>query len=172
MSRLSAWGLTRSRTTSGLWRTTGIAHPGGLGLGWEVLDGWHGDYPIHLLSTGGRTLSAIRSWGKSPYGLERLALYLQGASDFKELVWTDAGGRVTYADVYHQYEVEMSAFNFDLADVEELFRQFDFCEKEAARILAEGKPLPAYEYVLKASHCSICWMRVTRFPSRSGSDSS
>ena len=124
---------------------------GAWGLGWEVwMDGMEITQFTYFQQAGG--LECYPVMGEITYGLERLALYLQGVSDFKELVWTDAGGRVTYADVYHQYEVEMSAFNFDLADVEELFRQFDFCEKEAARILAEGKPLPAYEYVLKASH--------------------
>ncbi|MGI9322132.1 MAG: glycine--tRNA ligase subunit alpha, partial [Pseudomonadales bacterium] len=77
----------------------------------------------------------------------------QGVEDFKDLVWTRQGGNaITYADVYHQYEVEMSAFNFELADTAELFRQFDFCETEAKRILAADKSLPAYEFVLKASH--------------------
>jgi glycyl-tRNA synthetase alpha chain len=93
--------------------------------------------------------------GEITYGLERLALYLQGVEDFQELVWTKNGqGRpVYYADIFHQYEVEMSKFNFDLADVEGLFQQFDYFEAEANRFIEEQLPLPAYEYVMKASHC-------------------
>ena len=69
--------------------------------------------------------------GEITYGLERLALYIQGVEDFKELVWTETEGKkVTYADVYHQYEIEMSHFNFEVADVNGLFNQFDFFEKE------------------------------------------
>lgn len=91
--------------------------------------------------------------GEITYGLERLALYLQGVEDFQELIWSDSGGEtVTYADVHHQYEVEMSAFNFDEADVDALFQHFDFYETETRRLLKKNLPLPAYEYVMKASH--------------------
>ena len=91
--------------------------------------------------------------GEITYGLERLALYLQGVEDFKELIWTENQyGTITYADVYLQYEVEMSRFNFDLADTDALFQQFDFNEKEAQRLLDQRLPLAAYEFVMKASH--------------------
>ena len=71
------------------------------------------------------------------------------------MVWSDdgQGHPVSYADIFHQYEVEMSAFNFDLADIDGLFQQFDYFEAEANRFLVAGLPLPAYEYVMKASHC-------------------
>ena len=91
--------------------------------------------------------------GEITYGLERLALYLQGVEDFRDLVWSNHEGNiVTYADIFHQYEVEMSRFNFDLADVDALFAQFDFCEQETTRLLEANLPLPAYEFVMKASH--------------------
>lgn len=125
---------------------------GAWGLGWEVwLDGMEVTQFTYFQQVGG--LECYPVMGEITYGLERLALYLQGVEDFQELVWTRQGEQaVTYADVYHQYEVEMSAYNFDLADVAELFRQFDFCEAETQRMLDADKPLPAYEFVLKASH--------------------
>ena len=125
---------------------------GAWGLGWEVwLDGMEITQFTYFQQVGG--LACYPVMGEITYGLERLALYLQGVEDFKDLVWTSHRGKVvTYADIYQQYEVEMSAFNFDLADVAELLRQFDFCEKAAERMLAADKPLPAYEYLLKASH--------------------
>lgn len=125
---------------------------GAWGLGWEVwMDGMEITQFTYFQQVGG--LECYPVMGEITYGLERLALYLQGVEDFKELVWTETdSGVVTYADVYHQYEVEMSSFNFDLADVDALFQQFDFCEKETQRFLDEDLPLPAYEYVMKASH--------------------
>lgn len=93
--------------------------------------------------------------GEITYGLERLSLYLQGAEDFQSLIWSrdHQGNTLSYADIFHQYEVEMSSFNFDLADIPGLFQQFDFFESEAQRFIAQALPLPAYEYVMKASHC-------------------
>ncbi len=125
---------------------------GAWGLGWEVwMDGMEITQFTYFQQVGG--IECYPVMGEITYGLERLALYLQGVEDFKDLIWTTNGNDVvTYADVYHQYEVEMSAFNFDLADVDELFRQFDYCEREAGRMLEAGKSLPAYEFVLKASH--------------------
>ena len=125
---------------------------GAWGLGWEVwMDGMEITQYTYFQQVGG--LECYPVMGEITYGLERLALYLQGVEDFKELIWTETPtGTVTYADVYHQYEVEMSKFNYELADVDALFAQFDFCEKETQRLLDEGLPLPAYEYVMKASH--------------------
>jgi len=91
--------------------------------------------------------------GEITYGLERLAMYLQGVESVFDLVWTDGPlGRVTYGDVYHQNEVEQSRYNFEYADVEELFRQFDAHERECQRLLEVQLPLPAYERMLKTSH--------------------
>lgn len=125
---------------------------GAWGLGWEVwMDGMEITQFTYFQQVGG--IECYPVMGEITYGLERLALYLQGVEDFKDLIWTEVGGqKVTYADVYHQYEVEMSSFNFDLADVDALFSQFDFFESETQRFLEAGLPLPAYEYVMKASH--------------------
>ena len=125
---------------------------GAWGLGWEVwLDGMEITQFTYFQQVGG--LACYPVMGEITYGLERLALYLQGVEDFKELIWTRRGDQlVTYADVYHQYEVEMSAFNFEQANVEALFGHFDFYEQEANHLLHVGLPLAAYEYVLKASH--------------------
>ncbi|MFX4335928.1 glycine--tRNA ligase subunit alpha, partial [Acinetobacter baumannii] len=87
------------------------------------------------------------------YGLERLAMYLQGVDSVYDLVWTDGPfGKVTYGDVFHQNEVEQSTFNFEHANVPKLFELFDFYESEANRLIALELPLPTYEMVLKASH--------------------
>jgi glycyl-tRNA synthetase alpha chain len=91
--------------------------------------------------------------GEITYGLERIAMYLQGVASVYDLTWTDGPlGRVTYGDVYHQNEVEQSKYNFEHADVEELFRQFDAFERECQRLLEAQLSLPAYERMLKASH--------------------
>jgi glycyl-tRNA synthetase alpha chain len=80
-------------------------------------------------------------------------MYLQGVSSVYDLVWADGPmGKVTYGDVFHQNEVEMSAYNFEQAEVESLFNTFDTCERESQRMIEAGLPLPAYELVLKASH--------------------
>jgi glycyl-tRNA synthetase alpha chain len=80
-------------------------------------------------------------------------MYLQNVDSIFDLVWTDGPlGKVTYGDVFHQNEVEMSAYNFEKANVDELFHQFDVCEQESQNLIESGLPLPAYEMVLKASH--------------------
>jgi len=87
------------------------------------------------------------------YGLERIAMYLQGVDSIYDLIWTEGPqGTVTYGDVFHQNEVEMSTYNFEKADVDYLFNYFDYCEKESQSLIEDGLPLPAYEMVLKASH--------------------
>jgi glycyl-tRNA synthetase alpha chain len=91
--------------------------------------------------------------GEITYGLERLAMYLQGVDSVYEILWQNgANGRVTYGDVYHQNEVEQSKYNFEFADVAELFRQFDALEAECRKLLDAALPLPAYERMLKSSH--------------------
>jgi len=125
---------------------------GAWGLGWEVwMDGMEITQFTYFQQVGG--LECYPVTGEITYGLERLALYLQGVEDFQQLVWSQNDSRtVTYADVFHQYEVEMSGYNFDHSNVEALFSQFDFNETEALRLLEVGLPLPAYEFVMKASH--------------------
>src|SRR5690554_2774666 len=91
--------------------------------------------------------------GEITYGLERIAMYLQGVNSVYDLVWVDGpGGKVTYGDVFHQNEVEMSTYNFEYANTDVLFRQFDECEQAFAQLIEAKLPLPAYEQVLKASH--------------------
>mgnify|MGYP001820407959 CR=1 FL=1 len=80
-------------------------------------------------------------------------MYLQGVESVYDLIWTrDGDSAVTYGDVYHQNEVEQSAYNFEHADTEALFRQFDTSERQSGFLIEQGLPLPAYEQVLKASH--------------------
>jgi glycyl-tRNA synthetase alpha chain len=91
--------------------------------------------------------------GEITYGLERIAMYLQGVDSVYDLIWAHTpAGPVTYGDVFHQNEVEMSRYNFQEADVDFLFSQFDHYEAEAERLVAKALPLPAYEMVMKASH--------------------
>lgn len=125
---------------------------GAWGLGWEVwMDGMEISQFTYFQQVGG--LECFPVMGEISYGLERLALYLQGVEDFKQLIWTQTDGQaVTYADVYLQYEVEMSTFNYDESNVDGLFSQFDFFESETMRLLEVDLSLPAYEYVMKASH--------------------
>jgi len=125
---------------------------GAWGLGWEVwLNGMEVTQFTYFQQVGGLECRPVT--GEITYGLERIAMYLQGVSSVYDLVWADGPmGKVTYGDVFHQNEVEMSTYNFEHADVESLFRQFDTCESESERMIAAGLPLPAYELVLKASH--------------------
>jgi glycyl-tRNA synthetase alpha chain len=91
--------------------------------------------------------------GEITYGLERIAMYIQGVESVFDLTWANTPqGKVTYGDVYHQNEVEMSEFNFDHANVDFLFQCFDTYEQESQKLIAASLPLPAYEMVLKASH--------------------
>jgi glycyl-tRNA synthetase alpha chain len=125
---------------------------GAWGLGWEVwLNGMEVTQFTYFQQVGGIDCRPVT--GEITYGLERIAMYLQGVESVFDLVWTTgAGGTVTYGDVFHQNEVEQSAFNFEHADVDFLFATFDHCEKESNKLIELGLPLPAYEQVMKASH--------------------
>jgi glycyl-tRNA synthetase alpha chain len=125
---------------------------GAWGLGWEVwLNGMEISQFTYFQQVGGLECKPVS--GEITYGLERLAMYLQGVENMYQLTWTDGPlGKVTYGDVYHQNEVEQSRYNFEQANTAELFKWFDVCEKECTRLLEQGLPLPAYEQVLKASH--------------------
>ena len=91
--------------------------------------------------------------GEITYGLERLAMYLQGVENIYDLVWAKNGNSVvTYGDVYHQNEVEQSRYNFEHSNVEMLLRHFNEYEAEAKRLIAEGLVLPGFEMVMKCSH--------------------
>lgn len=125
---------------------------GAWGLGWEVwLNGMEVTQFTYFQQVGGLDCRPVT--GEITYGLERLAMYIQGVESVFDLVWAKTpNGAVTYRDVYHQNEVEMSTYNFEHADVPSLFRWFDTCEGESSRLIEIGLPLPAYEMVLKASH--------------------
>ncbi len=125
---------------------------GAWGLGWEVwLDGMEVTQFTYFQQAGGLDCRPVT--GEITYGLERLAMYLQGVDSVYDLVWTAAGDQeVTYGDLFHQNEIEMSRYNFEQADVTSLVGWFDTCEIEAQRLTELDLPLPAYEMVLKASH--------------------
>ncbi len=125
---------------------------GAWGLGWEVwLNGMEVTQFTYFQQVGG--LDCFPVTGEITYGLERIAMYLQGVESVYDLTWTDGpAGKVTYGDVFHQNEVEMSTYNFEQADTAVLFARFDTCEKESSKLIEAGLPLPAYEMVLKASH--------------------
>jgi glycyl-tRNA synthetase alpha chain len=125
---------------------------GAWGLGWEV---WANGMEItqftYFQEVGGVQCKPVS--GEITYGLERLAMYLQNVESLYDIVWTDGPqGRVTYRDVFHQNEVEQSAYNFEHADIAVLFRHFDEYEKGSQDLLAAKLVLPAYEQMVKASH--------------------
>jgi len=125
---------------------------GAWGLGWEVwLNGMEVTQFTYFQQVGGLDCHPVT--GEITYGLERIAMYIQGVESVFDLVWTHGPhGPVTYGDVFHQNEVEQSAYNFEHADVDFLFGYFDQCEKASNKLIELGLPLPAYEQVLKASH--------------------
>ena len=125
---------------------------GAWGLGWEIwLNGMEVTQFTYFQQVGG--IECFPVTGEITYGLERLAMYVQGVDSVYDLVWADGEfGRVTYGDVFHQNEVEQSTYNFEHADVPKMSEFFDFYEAQADKLVTEGLPLPAYEMVLKASH--------------------
>lgn len=125
---------------------------GAWGLGWEVwLNGMEVTQFTYFQQVGG--LECFPVSGEITYGIERIAMYLQGVDSIYDIVWTDGpDGIVTYGDVFKQNEVEMSAYNFEYADTEKLFAYFDDCEQQSEKLIQSKLPLPAYEQVLKASH--------------------
>jgi len=121
---------------------------GAWGLGWEVwLDGMEVTQFTYFQEVGSLPCKPVL--GEITYGLERLAMYLQGKESIYDLVWTPG---VTYGDVYHQNEVEQSRYNFELADTDLLFRHFGEYEADAKRLVEAQCTLPAYERVLQCSH--------------------
>jgi glycyl-tRNA synthetase alpha chain len=121
---------------------------GAWGLGWEVwLNGMEVTQFTYFQEVGSLKCQPIT--GEITYGLERLAMYLQNVESIYDLVWTPG---VTYRDVFHQNEVEQSAYNFEHADVAMLFRHFTEHETEAKRLIDAQLALPAYEKVMKCSH--------------------
>jgi glycyl-tRNA synthetase alpha chain len=121
---------------------------GAWGLGWEVwLDGMEVTQFTYFQEVG--SLECKPVLGEITYGLERLAMYLQGVENVFDLVWAPG---VTYGDVYHQNEVEQSRYNFEESDPQWLLGLFDGFEREAKRLLERGLTLPGYEMVMKCSH--------------------
>ena len=125
---------------------------GAWGLGWEVwLNGMEVTQFTYFQQVGGLDCKPVS--GEITYGLERIAMYLQGVESVFDLLWADGPqGKVLYGDVFHQNEVEMSAFNFEHANTGELFHWFDVCENDSQSLIDAGLPLPAYDLMLKASH--------------------
>ena len=121
---------------------------GAWGLGWEVwLDGMEITQFTYFQQVGSVDVKPVAS--EITYGLERLAMYIQGKENVYDIEWTDG---YTYGDIFHQNEYEQSAYNFELADTALLFDLFEKYEKEAIRIIDLGYVHPAYDYVLKCSH--------------------
>ncbi len=121
---------------------------GAWGLGWEVwLNGMEVTQFTYFQEVGGLPCKPVL--GEITYGLERLAMYLQGVDNIYDLIWTDG---VTYRDVYHQNEVEQSKYNFEYANVDWLLQQFNDFEREASRLMDAGLALPGFEMVMKCSH--------------------
>ena len=126
---------------------------GAWGLGWEIwLNGMEITQFTYFQQVGGLECRPVS--GEITYGVERLAMYLQGVESVFDVVWTDGPrGRITYGDVFHQNEVEQSKYDFEYADTAVLARHFEEHESACNALLAAALPLPAYEQVLGASHC-------------------
>jgi glycyl-tRNA synthetase alpha chain len=121
---------------------------GAWGLGWEVwLNGMEVTQFTYFQEVGSLTCRPVL--GEITYGLERLAMYLQGVNSVYDLTWVDG---VSYGDVYHQNEVEQSKYNFEHSNTGMLFEHFNQFEREAKRVIEAGLPLPGYEMVMKCSH--------------------
>ena len=121
---------------------------GAWGLGWEVwLDGMEISQFTYFQQVGGFDLKPVSA--ELTYGIERIAMYIQGIDNVYDLKWND---HITYGDIHHRGEVEFSIHNFEVADVEMLRQLFDMYEKEGANLIARGLVLPAYDYCLKCSH--------------------
>ena len=121
---------------------------GAWGLGWEVwLDGMEITQFTYFQQVGGFDLDPVCT--EITYGLERIAMYLQGVNSVFDIKWTED---ITYGDVHHSDEVQWSKYNFELADVSMLLKLFDLYENEGKRVAIENLCLPAYDMCLKCSH--------------------
>jgi len=121
---------------------------GASGLGWEIwLDGMEVTQFTYFQQAGSIELSPVTS--EITYGLERIAMYLQGVNSVYDIQWNDT---IRYGDIFQQAEREFSTFNFEEANVPELVRFFNTFESEAHRLLEKELILPAYDYCLKCSH--------------------
>jgi glycyl-tRNA synthetase alpha chain len=131
---------------------------GAWGLGWEVwCDGMEVSQYTYFQQVGGIELDIVS--GELTYGLERLAMYVQGVDNVYDLVFTEENKcngtpEVLYGDIFHQNEAQQSAYNFEYADTDKILEKFKFAEEECMALLELdiALPLPAYEHALKASH--------------------
>jgi len=135
---------------------------GASGIGWEVwLDGMEITQFTYFQQVGGMECKPVM--GEIAYGIERLAMIVQGVTRIQDLVWTKSNAqerneamnnasKITYGDIFLQNEVEMTRYNFEKANVSTLFKLFDLYESECNQLIGDSLPLPAYEMVLKASH--------------------
>ena len=125
---------------------------GAWGLGWEVwLNGMEITQFTYFQQVGGLECKPVTA--EIAYGVERIAIYLQGVDSIFDLIWTDGPrGKVSYGDVFRQNETEMSAYNFELADTNQLATQFEAFERQCHALVERELPRPAYDMVLKASH--------------------
>ena len=145
LGSLEALGFDLRPTTSASSRTTGRTHAGCWGLGWEVwLNGMEVTQFTYFQQVGGIDCKPIT--GEITYGLERLAMYLQGVDNVYDLQWTQD---LKYGDVYHQNEVEQSTYNFEHSDVEFLLTAFAAHEKQSKYLMEQQLALPAYEQLLE-----------------------
>ncbi|MEY3213028.1 MAG: glycine--tRNA ligase alpha subunit [Pseudomonadota bacterium] len=121
---------------------------GAWGLGWEVwLDGQEVTQYTYFQQCGGHDLAPISV--ELTYGLERVAMYLQGVDNVYDLTWVEG---ITYRDVFLKNEQQQSAYAFKHADIDRLFAAFNFAFEECRALVSQGLPLPAYDQACKASH--------------------
>jgi len=125
---------------------------GAWGLGWEVwLNGMEVTQFTYFQQVGGIDCRPVT--GEITYGLERIAMYLQNVESVYDLIWTEGPqGTISYGDIFHQNEVENSRYNFEEADTDQLFGRFDEAERQCNRLIEKQLALPAYDFVLEASH--------------------
>ena len=122
---------------------------GASGLGWEVwCDGMEVTQFTYFQQMAGMECNPISV--EITYGLERLCMFIQGKKNVFDLIWNDEG--VLYKDVFHQAEKEFSAYNFEYANTDKLFKIFDMLEEEAKSLIEKKISLPAYDQCLKSSH--------------------
>jgi glycyl-tRNA synthetase alpha chain len=121
---------------------------GAWGLGWEIwLDGMEITQFTYFQQAGSIDLHPVTA--EITYGLERIAMYLQGVDSVYDIAWND---EISYGEIFHRAEVEFSTFNFEDADVSKMIGFFNSCEAEAEKLIAKDLVLPAYDYCLKCSH--------------------
>ncbi|NNK58469.1 MAG: glycine--tRNA ligase subunit alpha [Desulfofustis sp.] len=121
---------------------------GAWGLGWEIwLDGMEITQFTYFQQAGSIDLRPVTA--EITYGLERIAMYLQGVDSVYDIAWND---EISYGEIFHQAEIEFSTFNFEESDVEKMIDYFNSCEAEAKKLIAKDLVLPAYDYCLKCSH--------------------